>query len=70
MERTRVFVFIGSIFFCFLACQSPGPKAPQTGDSSGNKPIVINPADNVPEDRKEIKTTPVDQVPGRRPITL
>jgi hypothetical protein len=55
------FTFLLALAFCFFGCHSNNPNASlQKTDTGANKPIVINPANNIPEYRKEIKKEAVD----------
>ncbi len=61
MKRNRGFIFLFSITCGFFACHSNNHgSSAQDVDSSGNKPISVNAADNIPEYRKEIRKEPVD----------
>ena len=51
-----------AIFFTIVltSCQSGNSNASAT-DSSGNKSIVINPTNDIPQFRTDVKTDPVDE---------
>lgn len=46
--------------FCFFSCHSNNQNNSSLTDSA-SKPVVINPADNIPETRNEVKTEPVTE---------
>jgi hypothetical protein len=58
MQKNRV-VFLFIYLSCsFFSCHSNN-QSNQSPTDSANKPVVINPADNIPEFRGEIKAGPV-----------
>jgi hypothetical protein len=60
-----VFIFFAAcIVTAIISCHSGNSTANGT-DSSANKPVVINPTNDIPEFRKDIKTEPVDQYKER-----
>jgi hypothetical protein len=60
MKIKSVFVFAISIGFYLSSCQ-PNNKQSSDNDSSANKPVIINPTNNVPQLRSVVKTEPIDQ---------
>jgi hypothetical protein len=60
MKIKSFFVFATSVGFYLSSCHSNNQQL-SDNDSSANKPTIINPTNNIPEFRKEVKTEPVDQ---------
>ncbi|MBS1918221.1 MAG: hypothetical protein JST87_18275 [Bacteroidetes bacterium] len=48
------------LVMALISCQSGNSNTSAT-DSSGNKPVVLNPTNDIPEFRKEVAKEPVDQ---------
>ena len=51
--------FLCISFFYFVSCHSAGNNNNPQATDSVSKPNVVNPADNIPEFRKEVKTDAV-----------
>lgn len=58
MKKNTVALFFVSVCFCFFSCHPANKNDSQAIDSAG-KPVVINPADHIPEFRKDVKPAPV-----------
>jgi len=55
----KIFVALSFVFaFCFFSCHSKNQNSAQQDDSTA-KPKIINPTNDVPSDRKEIKKEPI-----------
>jgi hypothetical protein len=52
-------IFLCAISFYLFSCHSNNQQT--TNNDSINKPTVINPTNNVPEFRKDVKAEPIDQ---------
>ncbi len=52
-------IFLCAIGFYLFSCHSNNQQT--TNSDSINKPTVINPTNNVPEFRKDVKADPIDQ---------
>lgn len=58
MKKSIVVLFFLLLPFCFFSCHSTNQNNSRQTDSTGT-PVVINPTNNVPDLRKEVKAEPV-----------
>jgi hypothetical protein len=58
MKRNFIALLLVNLSFCFISCHSNNQSNSQQTDSA-SKPVVINPTNNIPDLRKEIKAEPV-----------
>src|SRR5580704_5101057 len=61
MKKFLAFFPLSFMFVVWFSCQSGGSANSSSTDSAGNKSTVINPANNIPEMRAQVKKEPVDQ---------